>query len=592
MLRRLAFLVLALFAAASAVPLLAQGTVVLDSACFRPLAAGVDSLGKTHLVSTRLTQYQLRAVATLTTAHTLHCARVVTPPPRDTTPPPPPPPPPDTTPGGPLPPPPSGIKNPELPRTVPAYPRGLTALPCTSTVPPGSLPAALTAARGGTVLCLTGTHVGNFTVPARSDTGWVVIRSAGSLPAGRMRPSQAGGLATLESPNPNAALAFARRAVRTLVLGIEITATPTLAPGAGPVALVAVGTGAETTIADLPTDIAFERVYVHGTPTLHIRRAFMLNGGAQTVRDSWCDEIHAAGFDSQCTIAWNSPGPILIENNTLRAASENIMFGGADPNIPGVVASDVTVRRNHIEKPLSWRGGGWNVKNLIETKHSRRVLVEENVLDGSWTDGQVGYAMVLKSVSGGRCAWCVSADWTIRRNLIRHTAAAFSIAGRADQRGTTPTDTSNIRMAIVENWIEPLNVAPYTGDARPLIFVADNRDITVVGNVWEGGAINAAVLFDLSGGRPPVTNVVMSRNVIPRGQYGLFASGTAEGTPSWAKGALGSATWAGMALIGRSAALYPAGTTWHPDLASALSAGAGVSRAVIDAGIAGVVQLP
>lgn len=478
----------------------------------------------------------------------------------------------------------------QLPQRVPSVPGNLPSLACTVTVPSGGLQAALNAARGGAVLCLSGTHVGNFSVPARTDAGWVVIRSAGTLPSGRMRPSLATNLAKLVSNNVLPAIQFQKRAVRTLVLGVEITATPTLAPGNAPVSLVSVGTGGETTLADLPTDIAFQQVYVHGTPTLHVRRAFMLNGGAQTVKDSWCDEIHAAGYDSQCTIAWNSPGPILIENNTLRAASENIMFGGADPVIPGVVATDVTVRKNHIEKPISWRGGGWNVKNLIETKHSRRVLVEENVLQGSWLDGQVGYAMVLKSVNGGNCRWCVSADWTIRRNLIQNVGAGFSFAGRADQK-IYQTDSTNTRMTVVENWMEPINIAPYSGDGRSVIFVADNWDVNISGNTFEPGGTIASVLFDLSSGNP-ITNLAMSRNVLNRGTYGLFASSTGEGVASWTKGVTGQRQWTAMAMVGNTSAVYPAGTTWHSSVNAALAAGAGVARSTIDAGIVGVVQVP
>lgn len=504
------------------------------------------------------------------------------PPPVDTVQPPNPPSPPDSQPA-PQPPPPAGVA--ELPRAVPVVPAGLADLPCTVTVPAGGLQAALTAARGGAVLCLTGTHTGNFTVPARTDAGWVVIRSTGVIPAGRMRPTQAVALAKVVSPNVLSALKFAPRSVRTLVLGVEITSASTLVDG--PTALVEVGTATETTVADLPTDIAFQQVYIHGWPTQRIRRAFALNGGAQTVRDSWCSEIHAAGFDSQCTISWNSTGPILIENNTFEAASENIMFGGADPRIPGVIARDITIRRNHIAKPIAWKGMGWNVKNLIETKSSARVLVEENVLDGAWLDGQTGYAFVLKSTNQeGGCRWCYSSDWTIRRNLVRNTASGFTIGGRADG---TVTDSTNHRFVIEENWIEPLNVAPYSGDGRPIMFTSDNVDVVLRGNVFAGGSPSVAVLFDAT--NPAVTNLTMTGNVIPRGQYGLLKGGSGEGLASWQAGPTGTKTWSNNALIGSTTVSYPAGTSWHATLASALAV-AGVPRATIDAAVAGVVVSP
>ena len=479
-----------------------------------------------------------------------------------------------------------------LPQAVPSVPSNLASLACTVNVPSGGLQAALGAARGGSVLCLTGTHQGNFTVPARTDPGWVVIRSAGAIPGGRMRPSISGGLAKLVSNNVLPAIQFSARAVRTLVLGLEITSTPTLTTLA-PVSLVQVGSGNEATIGDLPTDIAFQQLYVHGFATTHIRRGFTLNGGAQTIRDSWCDEIHAAGFDSQCSISWNSSGPVLIENNTFKAASEDIMFGGADPRVPGLVTSDITIRKNHITKSNTWKGGGWNVKNLIETKSSARVLVEENVIEGTWLDGQVGYAFVMKSTTqGGGCRKCASSDWTIRRNLIQNAGAGFSIAGRADQHSTGVTDSTNRRFDISENWVGQLNMAPYNGDGRSIIFLDENDDMSVRRNVFEGGNINAATLFDISGPMYSVRNLTMSGNAMARGQYGVFASSTGEGIASWNKAALGSSTWSGMAMVGSTAYQYPGGTTWYQTLTSALNSGAGIARTVIDAGVNGVVQSP
>jgi hypothetical protein len=268
------------------------------------------------------------------------------------------------------------------------------------------------------------------------------------------------------------------------------------------------------------------------------------------------------------------------------------MFGGADPKVPGLVPSDITIRRNHISKPLAWKGAGWNVKNLIETKSSARVLVEENVLEGSWIDGQVGYAFVLKSTSQSNgCAPCGTSDWTIRRNLIRNVGAGFSIAGRADQNTTFQTDSSNRRFDIIENWIGALNVPPYEGDGRPVIFLAENDDMELRGNTFEDGTrVREAMLFDLSGRfqRRAVQNLKLTSNVLPKGQYGVGATGIGEGLVAWVAGALGKSSWTRNAIVGATTKVYPPSTTWHPSLASALGT-AGVSLAVIQQGVTGVV---
>jgi hypothetical protein len=264
------------------------------------------------------------------------------------------------------------------------------------------------------------------------------------------------------------------------------------------------------------------------------------------------------------------------------------MLGGADSRIPGVIASDVTIRRNHIAKPIAWKGLGWNVKTLIETKAGARVLIEQNVLDGSWLEGQTGYAMVLKSTNqNGSCRWCSSYDWTIRRNLIRNVGAGVTFGGRADG---TQTDSSNRRMVFEENWVEPINVGQYTGDARPIMFTRDNADIVIRKNVFEGGAAAVAVLFDGSGN--PARNVTITNNVMPRGSYGLFTGGSSEGLPSWTNGPSGTKTWNANALIGSLTVVYPAGTSWHSSLSSALTAAGSITRATLDALLTGVVIQP
>ena len=72
------------------------------------------------------------------------------------------------------------------------------------------------------------------------------------------------------------------------------------------------------------------------------------------------------------------------------------MFGGGSVTMPEPSPSDITVRGNHITRPASWKGV-WQAKNLIESKHARRLLIEGNVIENEWQDAQAGFAFVLKS---------------------------------------------------------------------------------------------------------------------------------------------------------------------------------------------------
>ena len=88
-------------------------------------------------------------------------------------------------------------------------------------------------------------------------------------------------------------------------------------------------------------------------------------------------------------------GPFLIENNYLEAATENLMFGGSDPAISGLIPSDITITGNNLTKPLTWLNmkPSWSIKVLLELKNARRVLITDNTLTGCWGQSQVGYAI-------------------------------------------------------------------------------------------------------------------------------------------------------------------------------------------------------
>ena len=126
------------------------------------------------------------------------------------------------------------------------------------------------------------------------------------------------------------------------------------------------------------------------------------------MRDDLAD-FKEVGADSQALAGWNGPGPFKIVNNYLEGAGENLMFGGSDPSIVNLVPSDIEIRHNHFSKPLSWRvedpsyaGTPWMVKNLLELKNARRVLIEGNLFEHSWRHAQGGTVRILAIASEER----------------------------------------------------------------------------------------------------------------------------------------------------------------------------------------------
>lgn len=483
----------------------------------------------------------------------------------------------------------------ELPRTLPPLPRELVARRCTRSVRDGGdLQGALDKAHGGDVICLArgGRYVGNFTLRGRADTGWVVVRTelaAGEGPSAgeRARPSTSGAFAKVVARPTDLAGSTLRTlpgARRWYLALLEITTDSTVRQG--PTALITFGGGESRAAGRVPTDLVLDRVYAHGWPAQTLRRCVALNSDATAIVDSWLDECHEKGADSQAIVSWDGAGPYLIENNTLAGAGENLMFGGADPRTPGLNPADIVVRRNHIVTPPEWKGR-WTKKNLVETKNVRRLLLEENVLDGSWADGQDGWAIILKSANqSGNCTWCVTADVVVRRNLIRNVGAGINVNGRGGDRRNI--DSLSRRIEVTENYVERVGVAPYRGVGRLLMLLTGADEVLIAQNTLLSppeGDLAAAIVLDARNS-PSARRLVMERNVLSRGRYALAGCGT----PDVMMECLPSGRVSGNILVGP----FRPGDRLMPGFASVTSeagalARAGVPRATVERATAGVV---
>ncbi|MBK6486597.1 MAG: Ig-like domain-containing protein [Gemmatimonadetes bacterium] len=340
------------------------------------------------------------------------------------------------------------------------------------------------AARGDEIVIQAGaTFTGNFTLPAKSGSaqnGWILIRSDKSAqlpPQGtRVTPTSASLMPKLVSPNASPALKTLPNTSGWWISGVEFSVANITAIN---YTLVALGDGSpQKSLSTVPSDLVLDRTFVHGLATSSVQRCITLNSARTSIQDSYVFDCHLKGFDSQAIIGWNGPGPFRIVNNTLAGAGENIMFGGADPSIPNLIPSDIEIRRNYIYTPVSWKGT-WTKKNLFELKNAQRVLVAENVLEGSWVDGQTGEAFVLKvSNQNGACTWCSTLDVTIRHNIVRNAGAGFAIMGKQGGKTTAVGELLN-RLLIEHNIVENINTGPYNGAGRLISLMQDVQNLTI-----------------------------------------------------------------------------------------------------------------
>jgi hypothetical protein len=427
------------------------------------------------------------------------------------------------------------------------------------------LQAALDEARPGDQILLApgASYRGRFRLPRKGDRGgrWITVRTdlgADSLPGGvRMTPAlaQARRLASIVGTG-----ALAEPTIETAAgaggwrfVEVEISADPS---GARFGTLVRFGHPDLRTADEIPADMVIDRSWVHGTESLDLLRCIQFNGAGNAVMNSTVDECHAKGFDSYAIGGTSGPGPYRITNNYIAGGGMGIFWGGADPRVADLSPSDFEIRRNHITRPTSWKGR-WTVKNLLEFKHARRALIEENVFENHWVDGQSGFAIVLKSVSQyGRAPWSQTSDVTFRRNVLRHVAAGISVAARPEPRPAVPA----ARIAVLENVVYDVGEFAGTRNGRMLALFGPLADVAVVDNTFLHGERATHALM-LDGGRPS-RNLDVRGNVFTRGTYGVWASGGGEGASALSKAWPESWRFADNVLVAASSprSAYPGGT--------------------------------
>ena len=533
----------------------------------------------------------------------------------------------------------------------------------TITVPAGgNLQTALNSAQpGDTILLQAGaTFVGNFTLPLKSGTAYITVRSSAldsSLPAANVRidPRYASLLPKLRSPNTASALATAAGAHHWRLQFLEFQAN---SGGAGEI--IRLGSGSELNAASQARHLVLDRVYIHGDPKLGSKRGIALNSGDTTIVNSYISDIKSVGQDSQAICGWNGPGPYRIENNYLEAAAENVMFGGANPTIANLVPANITIRRNHFSKNLAWRNpvvstpaataaagaggslpagtyayrvvayapcgnnqtcrstaspevkatvgtGGtvtvkwaaisgatsyrvygraagaenqyWTatttslvdggaagtasavptsagtryvVKNLLEVKNGRLLLIEGNVFEYSWAQDQKGYAILFTPANSGSAPWTAVQDITFQYNTVRHVGAGMQIMGRDTTRGSEYSKNILVR----HNLFDDVSTA-WGGPAGFLATGHGAQDVTIDHNT----IVHSGFVMAATGESNP--GFVFTNNMTRHNQWGIYGDGGGAGFSSINVYFIGLEMRRNV-MAGGSASKYPADNFFPP----------------------------
>ena len=424
----------------------------------------------------------------------------------------------------------------------------------------GDFQAALDSAEPGDSILLEAgaTYTGNFVLRAKSAsaTQYITIRSSAadsSLPPRGVRidPAYAPHLAKLQSPNSSPALATAPYAHHYRIELLEFLANPR---GLGDILTLGSGSSDQNSLSVVPHNLIVDRVYMHGGGSVGQKRGIALNSASTTIQNSYISDIKSSEQDSQAICGWNGPGPYVITNNYLEAAGENVMFGGADPSIPGLVPSDITFTGNHLAKQLAWRGQAWIVKNLLELKNAQRVTIEGNVLEHNWVAAQPGYAVLFTPRNqSGTAPWSVVQDVTFTNNVVRYVSSALNILGTDDLR---PSEVAN-DITIRNNLFEDISGRKFGGDGR-LLLINGGRNITIDHNtVLNDGS---ATLYAYG---TAVQGFVFTNNIILDNKYGVMGDNATPGI-----GTIGryfpNSLFLRNIIVGAPASSFPEGNYYPP----------------------------
>ena len=285
---------------------------------------------------------------------------------------------------------------------------------------------------------------------------------------------------------------------------------------------VVVGNIAATEAATQPNRVTLDGIRVEAGATGG-HRGIALHGMNLTVKNSRVTGFWEAGRDAQAVWINNGPGPYTVENNYLEGSGENILVGGDSIKIPNVVPSDIVIRGNVVAKPDSWRTNGATVKNSIEVKIGRRVLIEGNTIDGNWRNGQDGSPILLTTRNqNGDNPWAVIDDVVVRANTTQRCADGFavSILGADDAFASQQMQTVTIEGNLFRE--SPNGFRIGNGVATAL---------TIRHNTLPAVQSNFLQFYDT---RPTlmVSPFTFVANVVLQGEYGVSGTNLGSGLPT------------------------------------------------------------
>lgn len=358
----------------------------------------------------------------------------------------------------------------------------------------------------------------SFTLRARGDSGWVLIRSANepTIPEGQ-RVSPADFATTKVLTNNQAGYLFQVHQSSAVAgyhfRGLRITnghSDPFQQQNGTSVAGYLNAATTSTNIAHMSQRLKIERCYWDNPWTSHgdkyVGRAIYLGSRYVLVRDNYmpgfCYPNHG---DSQWLAGDNGLGDYQIYNNYGEGASENVILGGGATTFgQQTYHKNVHIKGNHLPKRLEWANskgytaGGSNdvqgqTKNFVETKHGSQWVIEENFCENHGGGDQgVAFGIKISPQSIAEHGWASTHDITIRNNFVTYGMGGVEIStgdGNGKPGGGIPTGPNATRR--VEVWNNAFV------DNNPLLLAGNaTRYRSPVGGYANATLVMSDIVFD------------------------------------------------------------------------------------------------
>jgi hypothetical protein len=201
-------------------------------------------------------------------------------------------------------------------------------------------------------------------------------------------------------------------------------------------------------------------------------------------------------------------------------------------------------------------GQVWNVKNIFELKSARNVVVEENIFENHWKEGQPGFAIVLTPRnSNGGCNWCVVENVRFEYNLLVNLASGFNVLG---YDGGHPTKQTN-HLALRHNVATGMNTS-LGGPGRFMQIGEGPRDIVLEHNTVDANGSGVVYVYGGSSTDPlEVYGLEMRANAARHGSYGIHGTYFGYGNDTLSH-YYPDNVFDNNYLAGASASHYPSGT--------------------------------